>query len=100
MWFRKHPDLMLFLAWVVGNFLGYLAYASGEDSFFLFLTLAIIVVIGAEAVCLTLKHRSLFNLFYNLVPYVGVFIIMSLENKSQKEQKPQENARDSGEISQ
>jgi hypothetical protein len=89
MWLKKHPDLMLFLSWIVGNVVAVLAYANKDnsDTFWLFFFLAIIIIIGAEAVCLVLKRRSLFNLFYNLVPYVGIFIIMSLENKNLKAQK-------------
>jgi len=83
-WFNNHPNWALFIAWIIGNGLIYLgriiAPLDGSLAFewiSLFI-LAFILILGAEIWCLIQKRRSI---WYFLIPFIGLFIILSLENK-------------------
>ena len=89
-WFKKHLNLALLFAILIGNglvFWGYLGLPSGSVLGFVLIALAIILVIGTEIWHLRQKECSMFNLLWNLLPYVGFIMILLLDNKIQRQKK-------------
>jgi len=83
-WFENHLGLTFFLAWIIGNLLVFSAFLvdEGNVGFWILLILAIVLILGTEVWYLLKKKRSLFFLFLNLVGWIGLIILLMLDNKA------------------
>ena len=75
-WFERHLNWTVVLATIVANVIFFLTFDWG---------VAIGCMVGLVIVCgwaLDKKGRSLWNILWTLVPYVGMVIFLCLENKS------------------
>jgi hypothetical protein len=89
-WFKEHLNLTFFFSWVVGNLLilwgRSIAPPDGSlaAAWLLLFLAAMVIILSTEIWYLRQKGRSLFNLFWNLLIYVGFIIILCLENNKEK----------------
>ena len=87
--FKQHLNWTLFLAILISNVLVYywgnLTPSGGnlDASVFLFIG-AILLTLEAEIWYLKQKGRSLWNLCWNPLPYIGFIVIFMLENHKSK----------------
>jgi len=87
-WFKEHLNLTFFFSWVVSNLLilwgRSIAPSDGSlaAGWLLLFLAAMVIVFGTEIWYLRQKGRSLFNLFWNLLVYIGFIIILCLENNN------------------
>ena len=85
-WFERHLNWTVILATVVANLIGFLTFDLG---------VAIGCMVGLVLVygwALDRKARSLWNILWTLVPYVGMIIFLCLENKSVEQIKTAEES--------
>lgn len=86
MWFEKHPNWTVIIAWVIAWVVLLIAvYIVDPNSYMVWFIVIICLglVYGSLVWNLKVKHRSYFNLLYLLVP-LGMIIILCLQEK-QKE---------------
>jgi hypothetical protein len=89
-WFKKHLNIALLGALIICNGVaiwGYWGIPRYENSGIVLVILAIVLSIGSEIWYLRQKECSMFNLLWNLLPYVGFIMILLLDNKIQREKK-------------
>jgi hypothetical protein len=90
-WFKKHLNLTLFFAWIIYNIIVYSFYfsdlSSSWMSSWIFMIATAVIFLSIEIWYLLQKHRSLFNLFYNLLNIIGLIIILSLHNNNNIDQE-------------
>jgi hypothetical protein len=90
-WFTRHLSLTLFLAWLVANVLVYLGlFFMPEDGslqigWLTLFVIAAIVMIGTEVWYLKRKRRSLAFLLLNLLSYIGLIILLTLNKAGSQE---------------
>ena len=87
--FQQHLNWTLLLAIIASNVLVYLwstvTPSNGDlDATALLLVPAVGISIGTEIWYLKQKGRSLWNLLWNPLPYVGFIIILTLENHNKR----------------
>jgi membrane protein DedA with SNARE-associated domain len=84
-WFKEHPNWTVFLAWIISNVILLTASftITNQNSQVWWFILAIYIVIFYSALIWSVwvKRRSMFNLFYLLIPAVGCLIVWSLSDK-------------------
>ena len=81
-WLQQHPNWTIFFMWIIMNALIATAQLLDDIGFWVFYTTAIIGMIATLLWSLIVKHRSLFNIFYLLIPFVGFIIIWTLGSKT------------------
>jgi amino acid transporter len=91
MWFKSHLNLTLLFTLIISNVIGYMgvrASTSYGNLDVVLVILAVVLLLGVEVWHLHQKECSMFYLFWNLIPYVGVIIILGLDNNKQKRLQP------------
>ena len=86
-WYHKHLNLTLFFVFLIANGIVYWAVfktSTNVGLYAVFILVAFILLLGTEILYLKQKNCSLFNLLWNLVPYVGFIIILTLDNRKEK----------------
>jgi hypothetical protein len=88
-WFNRHPNWTIFFSWLFAtifyNLTALLPISENSNLWYLILAIVILIVWGTLAWSLTVKKRSLFNLFYIFLPVFGLFIVWSMRSSEAKE---------------
>ncbi len=84
-WFKLHPNWTIFIVWLTGSiFFGLanrLPINANSSVWWLILAIAIVMMVSVLAWSLKVKNRSLFNLFYLLIPFAGIFIVWGTDSR-------------------
>jgi Bacterial Ig-like domain (group 2) len=84
-WFERHPNLTSLIVLLVANLIGFgglREVGNSEPALGVVLViLSVVLSLGAEIWNIHQKGRSQFNLLWNLIPYIGFFMVLLLEHK-------------------
>jgi len=88
MGFKRHPNWTVFFVWLLAvAFLNLTTYflpiEANSNIWWLVLAITIGMVWGILAWNLRVKRRSLFNMFYVLIPFIGMFIVWGMGTKEE-----------------
>jgi hypothetical protein len=84
-WFKLHPNWTSLFVWLIASLIGFVGLrndsSSGSGLGIILVIVASVLGLGAEIWNIHEKGRSQFNLLWNLVPYIGFFMVLLLEHK-------------------
>jgi Bacterial Ig-like domain (group 2) len=83
--FERHPNWTSLFVWLIASLIGFAGLresdGSGSGLGIILIIVASVLGLGAEIWNIHEKGRSQFNLLWNLVPYIGFFMVLLLEHK-------------------
>lgn len=85
--FRRHLNVTLFLVWLLSTVLVYAGMVTMNTTlnptfFYVCVGVAAIAMLGTEVWYLRQKDRSIAWLLINLLTWIGLIVLLSLENRS------------------